>query len=240
MAKNAPAEPKPQRFAKIRQVGVALNQARQLDPTVVWWMLGVFALVWGAFIGIGLAIGHPFYLGFVGFTVAILAALVLMARRTERAAYGQLEGQPGGAGAALTALRRGWFHDQQPVAAEATRSGDLADAALVFRAVGRPGVILVLEGPTFRATKLGESERKRVARVLPNVPITILRIGSGEDEVPIRKLVGKINRMRPVLTKSEVIAVNKRLAALGGPRIPVPKGIDPARARPDRKGMRGR
>jgi len=52
--------------------------------------------------------------------------------------------------------------------------------------------------------------------------------------------VSKLNRMRRVLTKDEVIAVNKRLRALGAARPPVPKGMDPQRVRPDRRGMRGR
>ena len=38
----------------------------------------------------------------------------------------------------------------------------------------------------------------------------------------------------------EVGEVTKRLRALGGVRLPVPKGIDPYRVRPDRKGMKGR
>jgi Domain of unknown function (DUF4191) len=232
--------PKAPRFARLRQVGAALQQARQLDPRVVWWMLGSFLLVVTVFVGVGLAIGHPLYLAVLGTTSGVLVALIVMARRAERAAYGRLAGQTGGSGAALGALRRGWYHDQQPVAADAARAGDLANTALVFRAVGRPGVVLVLEGPAARAIKLGEKERKRVSRVLPNVPVTTLRVGAGEGEVPVRKLVGKINRMRPVLTKTEVSAVHKRLIALGGGQPPVPKGIDPTRARPDRRGMRGR
>jgi hypothetical protein len=36
-----------------------------------------------------------------------------------------------------------------------------------------------------------------------------------------------------------VQAVSKRLASLG-PRLPIPKGIDPTRIRPDRRAMRGR
>ncbi|MGO2739556.1 MAG: DUF4191 domain-containing protein, partial [Cellulosimicrobium funkei] len=34
--------------------------------------------------------------------------------------------------------------------------------------------------------------------------------------------------------------VSKRLRALGVSRLPIPKGIDPTRARPDRKGLKGR
>ena len=46
--------------------------------------------------------------------------------------------------------------------------------------------------------------------------------------------------MKPVLTKAEVSVVNKRLKSLGGLRPPLPKGIDPTKARMDRKAMRGR
>ncbi len=203
-------------------------------------MLGAFVLVEAVFVVLGIVFDHRIYLPVVGVPLAVLAAGIIMVRRTERAAYSQLEGQVGGGGAALGALRRGWFFEQQPVAVEATRPGDLQAAAMVFRAVGRPGVVLVMEGPPARAQRLADKERKRVSRVLPNVPVTVLRVGTGEGEVPVRKLVGKLGRMRPSLTKAEVVAVNKRLRALGTAPVPVPKGIDPMRARPDRKGMRGR
>jgi hypothetical protein len=237
---DAPAEPTKQRFKRLRQIGLAFSQARQLDPAVVWWMLGAFVLVEGVFVVIGILIGHAIYLPVLGLALSVLAAGVVMVRRTERAAYGRLEGQVGGGGAALGALRRGWFHDEQPVAIEATKPGDMTSAAMVFRAIGRPGVVLVVEGPPGRSQKLAEKERKRVNRVVPNVPVTLVRVGTGEGEVPVRKLVSKLNRMRPALSKDEVTAVNKRLRALGSSPLPVPKGVDPLRARPDRKGMRGR
>jgi hypothetical protein len=228
--KTAPDSPKPrkQRLARLRQVGQVFNQSRRMDPTIPWWMLGAFLLVLAVFFTV------------LGVPLGALAAGIVMARKAERAAYKQLQGQVGGGGAALGALRRGWYYDQQPVAVEGTRPGDLNAAAMVFRAVGRPGVVLVLEGPLQRARKLAESERKRINRVLPNVPVHLMRAGDGEDEVPLHKLASKISRMRPSLTKQEAAAVNKRLKALGAARPPVPKGIDPLRARPDRKGLRGR
>ncbi|MGN6611129.1 MAG: DUF4191 domain-containing protein [Angustibacter sp.] len=232
--------PRKQRFGWARQISTAFTQARGLDPAVVWWMLGAFVLVEAVFVVLGIVFDHAIYLSVIGIPVAVMAAGIVMVRRTERAAYSQLEGQVGGGGAALGALRRGWFFEQQPVAVEATRPGDLSAAAMVFRAVGRPGVVLVAEGPQGRAQKLADKERKRISRVLPNVPVTVLRVGTGEGEVPVRKLVGKLQRMRPSLTKAEVTAVNKRLRALGSAPMPVPKGIDPMRARPDRKGLRGR
>lgn len=232
--------PRKKRFAQLRQLRAVYTQSRSIDPQITWWMVGAFVLAEAVMVLIGFAIGHPLYLGVVGLPLALLAAGLVMARRAERAAYSQLEGQTGGGGAALGALRRGWYHEQQPVAVEATRPGDMSSAAMVFRAVGRPGVVLVLEGPPARASRLGEAERKRIARVLPNVPVHLLRVGKGEGEVPVHKLAGKIQRLRPTLTKAEAGAVNKRLKALGSAKPPVPKGIDPMRARPDRRGMRGR
>ena len=119
----------------------------------------------------------------------------------------------------------------------------MSTTAMVFRATGRPGVVLVVEGPAARAVKLGEAERKKVSRIAgPNVPVTVLRVGEGggEDEVSVRKIASKIQRMKPVLTKQEVAAVNKRLKAMGGLRPPLPAGVDPNRVRMDRKAMRGR
>ena len=49
-----------------------------------------------------------------------------------------------------------------------------------------------------------------------------------------------MQRLKPQLTKAEVGEVVKRLQALGAVKMPVPKGVDPMRVRPDRKGMRGR
>jgi hypothetical protein len=234
---EAKANKKPGRFAQVRQV---YSASRSVDPAITWWMIGGALATIGLITLIGWSLGHWLYALIVSLPMGLLVAVIIMGRRAERAAYRRLEGQPGAAGAALSALRRGWYYDQEPVAAEATKPGDVTNAALVFRAIGRPGVVLVSEGPLSRATRLVESERKRVNRVAPNVPVILLRVGDGEDEVKVRKLAKKIGRLRPELTKPEVDAVNKRLKALGGVKMPVPKGMDPSRARPDRKAMRGR
>ena len=94
-----------------------------------------------------------------------------------------------------------------------------------------------------RATRLAEAERKKISRIAgASVPVTVIRVGEGggKDEVSVRKVASKIQRMKPVLTKDEVSAVNKRLKAMGGMRPPLPAGVDPNRVRMDRKAMRGR
>lgn len=228
------------RFAQVRQVFTA---AHSVDPLIGWWMalaaVGTLTLM----VGIGVLVNMWVYFLILGVPMAAMAASMVLSIRAKRAAYKSIEGKPGAAGAALSSLRKGWYFDQQPVAAEAGRSGDMASAAMVFRAVGRPGVVLVAEGPAARATKLAEAERKKVSRIAgASVPVTVLRIGEGggKDEVSVRKVTSKVQRMKSVLTKEEVAAVNKRLKALGGMRPPLPAGVDPNRVRMDRKAMRGR
>jgi hypothetical protein len=211
------------------------RMTRRVDRAVGWWMLGAFlAALVVVLLLVGLVSGHWLYATVLGLAMGLLAAVFIMARRAERAAYTQLEGQPGAAGAALRVLRRGWVVEEQPVAID-PRTRDT-----VFRAVGRPGVVLVSDGPPHRVAKLLEAERRKVARVLPDVPLHVLQSGHGDGQVPLAKLPRQVMRLRPTLSKQEVSEVQKRLRALGGMRPPIPKGIDPMRARPDRKATRGR
>ena len=243
MAKDPPAKtPAPKKRGRLAQILDVYRQSKQVDPKIGWWMLLAFVGVVVVAVGVGLLLGAPVYAAILGIPLGLLAATIVMSRRAERAAYRQIEGQPGASGAALTALRGGWFTDPQPVAVDAARGGDMTESGLVFRAVGRPGVVLVGEGPTGRAQKALAAERKKVERVAPGVPITVYRVGTGEgdDLVAIRKLAKRVQRMKPVLTKEEVATVNKRLRALGGVRPPLPQGFDPTKARVDRRAMRGR
>lgn len=231
---------KPGRLAQIRQVYTA---ARQVDPMIGWWMLISAVVVLAVAAGVGLVFGRWVYGLILGIPLALLAATLVLSRRAERAAYRAIEGQPGAAGAALGALRRGWYFDQQPVAVEGARGmrpDNMAGAAFVFRAVGRPGIVLIGEGPGGRLPRLLEAERKKLTRVAPGVPVHLVQAGDGADQVPLRKLSNKLTKMKPVLTKAEVSVVNKRLTSLGGMRPPVPAGMDPLKARVDRRAMRGR
>ena len=166
---------------------------------------------------------------------ALLAAMFVLARRAETAAYTQIEGQPGAAFAALGTIRRGWTFTQEPVAVD-PRTQDL-----VFRGVGPPGRRPRRRGPRapHRASCWSRSASAPPASS-PVRPITLIQVGDGEGQVALRKLPRAVQKLRPKLSKQEVAEVSKRLTALGGVRLPVPKGVDPMRARPDRKGMRGR
>ena len=223
---------KPGRLSQLRQI---YTVTRQAEPRLPLWMLAAFVVTLLVAFGLGLLIGHPIYLTILGLPLAVMVALVIMSRIAERSAYRQMAGQPGVAGAVLKNIRRGWYVEDEPVAVD-PRTRDL-----VFRAIGRPGVALVTEGPVQRVQRLVDGERKRIARVLgPNVPIMVIHVGDGEGQVPLRRLNSTLMRSRPALTKTEVTQVIGRLRALGGVRPPIPKGIDPTRVRPDRRGVRGR
>ena len=236
-ATSAPQEKKQGRLSQIRDV---YRVSKQADPLIGWFMLLSFLVVFGVLLVIGFLVKLPWIFGIFGVLFGVLAATIIMSRRAERAAYSQIEGQAGAAGAALTSIRRGWYTDREPVAADVARPGDINSAAMVYRALGRPGVVLVGEGPSSRVQKLLAAEKKRVERVAPGVPVTTMRVGSGENEVPLPKLASKVQRLKPQITKDEMALVNKRLKALGGLRAPLPPGVDPMRARMDRKALRGK
>lgn len=242
-AKETTAEKKPGRFAEIRQ---GYRAVKQIDPKIGWYMLLAALVTFAVIVGIGFLLGGlwRFYLILIAIPAGLLAATFVMNRRGNKAMYGMLEGQAGAAGAALQSMgRRGWYASTEPVAVDANRASkpsDLSGSAMVFRALGRPGVVLIGEGPKQRALKLLKAEEKKVNRVAPGVPVHLWVVGDGDDEVKVSKISSKLTRMRPVLTKDEASVVNKRLKSLGGLRTGVPAGMDPTRARVDRKAMRGK
>ncbi|MBX9246162.1 DUF4191 domain-containing protein [Actinotalea ferrariae] len=229
--------PKVKKTRWYHQVWQAYTMTRQTDPAVTWWVLGAFGAVVAVAVVIALLLdgtANRIYAIVVGLPFAFLAGMFVLARRAETAAYRRLEGQPGASLSALRTIRRGWDFPEEPVAVD-PRSQDL-----VFRGLGRAGIVLVAEGPGGRQAKLLEAEKRKLTRILPNVPVTLIQSGTGPDQVPLPKLARTVQKLKPTLTKQEVAEISKRLRALGGARLPVPKGIDPYRARPDRKGMRGR
>ncbi|MGH8964036.1 MAG: DUF4191 domain-containing protein, partial [Actinomycetes bacterium] len=163
-------KPKKQRW--YHQVWSAYQMTRKQDPTVTWVLLGAFVGILAVAFVIGLLLDAPVYATVVGLPFALLGSMFILTRKAERAAYTQIEGQPGAARAALGTVRGGWEFDDEPVAVN-PRTQDF-----VFRGVGRPGVVLVSEGPSHRVKRLLEDERRRVSRVLPNVPITLVECGN--------------------------------------------------------------
>ncbi|MDO5504394.1 MAG: DUF4191 domain-containing protein [Actinomycetia bacterium] len=235
------AEKKPGRIAQIRE---GYTMIRKLDPNVGWFMLLAAALTMLVVVLIGwLWLDSPILAAFFGLPLAMIAATLVLNRRANNAMYGALEGKAGAAGAALSSIRRGWYVSQEPVAADVqNRNMDFSNAAVVFRALGRPGVVLIGEGPKPRVNRILERERKKVARVAPGVPVHLIVVGDDKQagDVPVRKLVNHVQRLRKQITKAEMAEVNKRLKSIPGIRDAVPAGVDPSKVRMSRKALRGR
>ncbi|MGO4383932.1 DUF4191 domain-containing protein [Specibacter sp. RAF43] len=227
------AAKKAKKPGRLKQMVDIYKMTRRHDPNVTWLMLGAFLGAIALCLGLGFAFNNWITGLMVGLPLGVLGALLIMSRRAERAAYAQIEGKPGAAGAALSALKKGWIFDEQPASVN-PRTQDV-----VFRAIGKPGVVLITEGPSTRVRGLVDAERRRLSRILPNVTVTVIETGRGEGQVPIAKVTKTMNKLKGELTKVEVSAVNKRISSMGN-KLPIPKGIDPFKARPDHKAARGR
>ncbi|CAN5385490.1 DUF4191 domain-containing protein [soil metagenome] len=210
------------------------NMTRRYDssivPLLLLSLLGpiIVGVVLGIVFNPGNVIGLVLYI-VAGVLGGVLIGLVVLGRRAEKAAYSQIAGQPGAVGAVLkSGLRRSWTGNEMPV----NVSPRTQDA--VYRAVGRGGVVLIGEGPRSRTQPMLEKERANVHRVLPNVPINLLYVGSDPDSTPLHRVPAALGRFKNVLTKPEVLAVSNRLSSLGRNQLPIPKGIDPTRARAQR------
>jgi Domain of unknown function (DUF4191) len=232
MAKKEEPEKKQGRRAQIAQ---AYRITKKSDPKIGLVLFGVFllsALVVG---GLLWFLWHPVIGVMVGLPSGLLATMILFGRRAEKAAYAQVEGQPGAAAASLGMLRRGW--DVKPGVAF-TKNQDI-----VHRVVGRPGIVLVGEGNPNRVRNLLAVEKKKHARMVDEVPIFDVIAGEGGgDEVPIKKLPRHIMKLPRSLRPADVTDVLQRLRALDAmrPQAPLPKGPVPQTPRQARQMMRGR
>jgi hypothetical protein len=98
---------------------------------------------------------------------------------------------------------------------------------VVHRVLGRPGIVLVGEGtsPT-RVRNLLSQERKRHARIATDVTIHEIVVGSGDDQVPLRKIGRTVQKLPKSLSPPEVTDVRNRLRAMpsGINQMPIPKG----------------
>jgi Domain of unknown function (DUF4191) len=219
---------------RIKQMYQVFNMTRRYDPMSIWWMVASFVVpvLLGLAAAFALSGGTIFnfilYL-LVGVLLGVLLFMIVLGRLAERAAYSQIEGQPGAVGAVFkSGLRRQWRASEMPVAVNGRSQ------AAVYRAVGRPGVVLVAEGSRGQTQKIVEEEKRKVARITPGVPVTVLSVGPEGESIPLHKLARRMNRVKNAIGRNEVLAVSNRLDSLGQNKLPIPKGVDPMRVRPGR------
>ncbi len=222
------------------QIMQTYRMAKRSDPRLGWIILGTFVV--GALLGFGLMWLLPgdgvisLVISIVGgLMIGMLLALLIFGRRAQAAAYTQMEGQPAAAAGALQMLKRGWKVD--PVV------GFTKQQDVVHRVVGPPGIVLVGEGSSqARVKQLMLNERKKHERVAFGVPIHEIVAGRGEGEVPLPKLVRKVQKLGRAVKPAEMTDILQRLKALDAQRgkLPLPKGPIPTSMKGMRSQQRGR
>lgn len=230
MAKKDPS--KPGRIAQIRQ---SYQMTKKSDRRIGLILLGTFLLAGLGGFALMLLVFQSLVVPIIfGVLVGLLVVMIVFGRRAQTAALSQIEGQPGAAAAALGLLRRGWKTD---AAIGFTKQQDV-----VHRLVGPPGIVLIGEGNPNRLKPLMASERRKHERVVSEVTITEVYVGDGPGEVPLRRLVKHVTKLRKTLKPAAMTDVLARLKALDANRsnIPLPKGPIPTSMKGARQNMRGR
>lgn len=232
MAKKDSPEKEPGRIKQLWQI---FNLTRKSDKLLLPILLAtlILPIAAGAVAAVAISAGSILTLILyivTGILLAILLTLVVLGQRAERTAYQQISGQPGAVGAVLrSALRRAWQASEFPVAVNPRTQ------EAVYRAVGRPGVVLIAEGSKTKTKKMLEDERRAILRAVPEIPVHFVYVGPDSDSTPLHKLNRTLKSFKNSLRKAEVLAVSHRLNSLkNGPAMPIPKGMDPSKVRAPR------
>lgn len=224
-AEKRAAKKKAPRGEKWKQIAQAYKLTYARDKQLPWWMALAFVGSAALIFLIATVIGVPMFIGIpLAVLFGVLGLMIIFGRRAQKAAFGQVEGQPGAGGWALQNMRGDWRVTQ------GVQLNSQLDA--VHRVLGKPGVVLVGEGQPHRLRPLMAQEKKRVARIAGDAPIYDVLIGDDEGQVPLRKLNNHMVKLPRNLTQQQVNALDKRMAALGGTKAaPLPKGPMPKQAR---------
>ncbi|MEV7633433.1 DUF4191 domain-containing protein [Microbacterium sp. NPDC089318] len=234
MAKSAPVtEKRPGFFSQIRSL---FRFTRDVYGWLPWAQIAI--LVAGVLIGLiigfllsGASVLGLILWGFTGLMFGVLGAMFLMTRLSTKAMYAKIDGMPGASGHVLsTSLGRSWSASDTPVGVNPKTQ----DA--VYRVVGRGGIVIVGEGARGRLTRLVNDERQKAQRVAHGVPVTVLYVGHGDDDVAIGDLSKTIKKLPKAIDKATMAAVIRRLESVSQSlsSLPIPKGIDPTRVRSQR------
>lgn len=242
MAKQAPPAPKQRWYKTLWQAYTVTARTDKKLP----WILGSLILVpiiVGVVAGLlsdGLA--AKIYGPLTGIMVGVVASLYVLTKRFEKQMFQQMDGVMGGSLAVAQSVTRNWQFAEEPIAV------DQKSRSVVFQGVGNGGVVLLVEGGQAAKRQVNQTVA-RLGKLVPGVPVTPIYVGHGEGEVPLKRLTKEIKSVRTKqfgrglrkgLSASDAETVRARLRAMGGPQMAVPKGIDPTKARADRKAMRGR
>ena len=225
--KEAAKAAKQERRAASKQRRAQLLEAftiqRREDKALLPLMIGTFLVITAVAFGVGFLFNQQWVSLPLGVTLGGLGAMLIFGRRVQRNVFTKAEGQPGAAAWALENLRGGW--KVTPAVAGTTQ----LDA--VHRVIGRPGVVLVAEGAPHRLKPLLAQEKKRVSRLIGDVPIYDVTVGNGEGQVPLAKLPRHLAQLPRNVSKEQISGLESKLTILATPGAAMPKGPLPPGAK---------
>jgi hypothetical protein len=220
-------------FGRFKQIGMVFSFTAKRDkkfvPLVaVAVLVPVIGIVVTQILGLGL-LWIP-----LGIMVALVATMIILNLRSQKAMMSEAEGQPGAAASIVETMRGDWR--VSPAIASTTQFD------MVHLIIGRPGVILLGEGNPSRVRGLINQEKRRLTKVIGNADLRDFMIGNEEGQIPLKKLRTTLMKLPRTVTGKDVNSLDTRLKALSA-RPQMPKGAIPKNMRPSKgqfKASRGR
>jgi hypothetical protein len=227
----------PADMGRMRQIQRAYQLTHEYDTKLPYLLLAALLVPLLLGVLVGVLTDHVVYLPLLGLMLGVLAAMIVLVRRTKAATYRRYAGQAGSAEVALQMLPKQWLSN--PVIA-ANRNRDV-----VHRTVGPGGLVLIGEGEPGRVRQLLAGEVRKHERVAYGVTVHTIVMGDQPGQVPLSRLADHIRKLPKSLQPNQVTDVRARLRALDAvrPAVPMPKGPMPTSARGvkgSRQAMRGR
>jgi len=224
----------PKDWGTIRQVRETIKMTVTEDPKSKWLLLAALVGPIIAGVVVAIVVQAYFYWPILGILVGMTLGMVALLQLSKAAMYKKYDGKPGGAQVAIGMLdKKKWTSN---VAFSVTRQQDA-----VHRVIGPAGIVLVGDGDENRVRGLLATERKRHEQVAYDVPVTVISVGKGPNQIPLSKAADAIKKLPKTLSKAERAQLDKRIKALDNVRgaVPLPKGPMP-NLKGVHKAMRGR
>ncbi|CAB4861937.1 unannotated protein [freshwater metagenome] len=219
----------PGRIRQILDVLVLVIKRDRL--ALLWLILGTLGpIAAGIVFAISATGGEPisFVVSIIfGVLAGVLGFLIVLGQLTQRLMYSNLQGQPGAVSALIkNQLRRSWRGNDTPIRMNKNQD-------IVYRVVGKPGVVIVSEGVRSRVAPLVEDARREVQRIVPGVPVNLLHVGS--DGLTLKEFFPALYKIKGRVRPAEIVVVSNRLNSIAKtPASMMPKGIDPTKMRAPR------
>jgi hypothetical protein len=220
-------------WGRLKQIGMVFSFTAKRDKLFLP-LVAVAVVVPLAATVVLILVGAGWLWALVGVMMALLAVMIVLNIRSNKAMLAAAAEQPGAAASIIESLRGDWR--VTPAVASTTQFD------MVHLVIARPGVILVGEGNPARVRGLINQERRRLVKVIGNADLRDFIIGEDEGQLPLKKLRTTFMKLPRTLTGKDVNALEKRLKALTA-RPQMPKGAIPKNMRPPKgafRAMRGR